>query len=185
MIYDLKDPITYRSQWPFQVKYATGKILNVGCNNDGALFRERGAINIDLTTFDECNGQVIPAHALADARALPFRPVFDSVVLGEILEHFTASDARIALDQARAALKPGGRIVATLPHDNRPPEKQGYTGMLHVGYAPGVSRYHAREITRIEFFEWLKNAGLRLILWAKIAYTFGIEGTGIVAEAAC
>src|SRR5271165_10173 len=170
----LKDPTVYRSQWPFQIRYATGKILNVGCNNDGGKYAERGAINVDLCLKDECNGQRIPAHVLADARFLPFKASsFDTVVLGEILEHMNAADAVNALCQAKAVLKTGGRIVATIPHDDRKPQEQGYGGMWDMEYYPGISRYHSREITRFEFFDWMKKAGLKIILWGQIFHMWG------------
>ena len=90
-----KDPTVYLGQWLFQRAYVAGRILNVGCNNDGGKLREHfGALNVDLSLRDDASGDVIPADVLADARALPFRPrSFNTVVLGELLEHFNDGDA--------------------------------------------------------------------------------------------
>jgi hypothetical protein len=172
----LRDPLIYDGQYPFQAKYATGKVLNVGCNTDGPGFRSRGGINIDLFAKDEHTGLAIPAHALADARRLPFRKnSFESVVLGEILEHMQTHDAVASLREAQTVLQPGGRVVATIPHDDR-------GGPDHIPeYYPGIAAYHYREITRCEFFEWLMKAKLKLILWAEIVHVWGKRGTGIVA----
>ena len=41
----IKDPMIYQGQFLFQAKYAVGRALNVGCNTDGAGFRQRGGIN--------------------------------------------------------------------------------------------------------------------------------------------
>jgi SAM-dependent methyltransferase len=171
-----RDPVTYDGQYPFQSKYATGKALNVGSNTDGAGVALRGGINIDLFRVDEHTGLRIPCHAQADARHLPFRSAsFDSVVLGEILEHMQTPDAVASLREAKTVLKPGGVVVATIPHDDR-------GGPDHIPeYYPGIAAYHYREITRLEFFDWLRMAGLRLILWARIIHVWGKEGTGIVA----
>jgi SAM-dependent methyltransferase len=175
----IKDPIVYVGQFPFQAKYGTGKVLNVGCNSDGAGFRSRGGINIDLFSRDEHTGMPIPAHALADARHLPFRPnSFDSVILGEILEHMQTHDAVASLREAKTVLRPGGRVVATIPHDDRGGPENAKE------YYPGIAAYHYREITRHEFFDWLKMAGLKLQLWAKITHVWGKTGTGIVAVCA-
>lgn len=172
----IKDPIVYDGQYPFQAKYAVGKALNVGCNTDGAGIASRGGINIDLFRHDEHTGFKIPCHAQADARYLPFAPnTFDSVVLGEILEHMQTRDAVRSLREARTVLKPGGVVVATIPHDDRggPPDAKEYY--------PGIAAYHYREITRSEFFEWVREAGFKLLLWAKIMHVWGKQGTGIVA----
>jgi SAM-dependent methyltransferase len=179
----IKDAMIYQGQFGFQAKYATGKALNVGCNSDGAKFRERGGINIDLFRKDDHTGWDLPVDVQADARRLPFGPnSFDSVVLGEILEHMQTHDAVAAMIEAKSVLKAGGRVVATIPHDDR-------GGPDNIPeYAPGIAAYHYREITRVEFFDWVKAAGLKLVLWAKIVHVWGKEGTGIVAvsnEVAC
>lgn len=172
----IKDPIIYDGQFGFQAKYAIGKALNVGANSDGAGFRHRGGINIDLFRKDGHTGWDLPVHAQADARHLPFGPrSFDSVVLGEILEHMQSHDAIASLKEAKTVLKPGGVVVATIPHDDR-------GGPDHTPeYYPGIAAYHYREITRLELFDWVRKAGLKLTLWAQIVHVWGKNGTGIVA----
>ena len=172
----IKDPMIYQGQFLFQAKYAIGRALNVGCNSDGACFRDRGGINIDLFRKDDHTGWDLPVHAQADARHLPFKSAsFDSVVLGEILEHMQTHDAVSSLREAKTVLRPGGVVVATIPHDDR-------GGPDHIPeYYPGIAAYHYREITRHEFFDWIRMAGLKLILWAKIVHVWGKEGTGSVA----
>jgi SAM-dependent methyltransferase len=172
----IRDSHVYDGQYPFQSRYSTGRILNVGCNTDGVGVAARGGVNIDLFSVDEHTGFRIPAHALADARHLPFQPAtFDTVLLGEILEHMRAEDAIASLCEAKTVLKNGGRVVATIPHDDR----GGPVGAKE--YYPGIAAYHYREITRAEFFDWMRYAGLKLVLWAEIVHVWGKKGTGVVA----
>jgi SAM-dependent methyltransferase len=176
MVSPLQDPTIYQDQFDFQRRYARGRMVNVGCNTDGAGFKQLGGVNVDLFQKDEHTGLAIPADVLADARHLPFKGnSFDSVVLGEILEHMQSHDAIHSLKEARTVLRPGGRIVATIPHDDR-------GGPAHAPeYYPGIAAYHYREISRQEFFGWIEEAGLKLRLWAQIFYCWGKQGTGIVA----
>jgi hypothetical protein len=186
-----KDPNIYQGQWLFQRRYVVGRILNVGCNNDGAKLREHfGAVNVDLSLKDDASGDLIPADVLADARSLPFRPAsFNTIVLGELLEHFTDADAVRTIEGARALMNtspvPGGtavgRVIITIPHDDRKPHEQGYGALWEKPYAEGVPRYHPREITRFDLFGWIQKAGLTVALWADIMYIWGKTGTGVVA----
>ena len=180
----IQDTVIYRDQFTFQRLHAVGKVANVGANTDGAGFAARGGLNVDLRTQDHVTGMKMPVHVLADARALPFRAVFDSVVLGEILEHMEHDDAVAALEQARLALKPGGRVVVTMPHDKR---RDAGTLETPAGeaqfYAPGIFAYHYRSIGKDELFSWLEEAGLEAMLWARIHYVWGEVGSGVVARA--
>ena len=180
-----QDTAIYRDQFTFQRLHAIGKVANVGCNTDGARFGDvAGAINVDIQVVDRVTAFRLPVNVLADARCLPFRAVFDSVVLGEILEHMEREDAVTALEQARRALKPGGRVVITMPHDARRD-----AGALETPrgdaqfYAPGIYAYHYRSISKGELFGWIEEAGLVPQLWARIHYVWGEVGSGVVAVA--
>jgi len=180
----LKETRVYLGQWQFQRAHVRGNILNVGCNTDDGKFREQfGAINVDLMLRDDASGFSIPADVLADARSLPFaRHSFDTVILGELLEHFSDSDAVTTLQQSKALLKDQGRIVITIPQDSRSPNQQGYSKYWAKPYAPGIPRFHPRELTRFDLFDWLKKAGLQVLSWARIQYVYaGFFGTGAVA----
>lgn len=182
-VYDqpVYDELVYPDQFVFQAKYAAGRVLNVGCNTDGARLGARGAVNLDLDTVDRITGERIPADVLADARSLPFRGAFDCVVLGEILEHMEANDAILSLLNAALALRPGGRVLVTLPHDRR---RAAGTLPLPADnvkfYAPGVYAYHYRYISRRELMGWVIAAGLQCSRIAKIQYPWGEEGTGLL-----
>lgn len=179
----IKDPQTYDGQFGFQRRYAVGKTLNVGSNTDGScLRRDRGAVNVDLFRRDPVTGKDLPVDLLADARALPFQSwAFDSVVLGELLEHMEREAALQTLREARRAAR--ARVVITMPHDDR--REKGTEPPIEAGkemYAPGVFAYHHRCISRAELLDWVKTAGLVALVWARITYVWGAEGTGLVAS---
>jgi len=179
----------YRDQFTYQREHAQGAILNVGSNTDGAQLGSgagnMGAINFDLRDVDHVTGEKMPVHRIGDARALPYVGEFDTVVLGEILEHMERADAVLALEQAAKALKPGGRVVITMPHDGR--RDNGKLGIPEPDkrfYAPGVYAYHYRSISWAELFGWIAEAGLQVIERSRIHYVWGEVGSGVVAEVA-
>jgi hypothetical protein len=181
------DSAHYQDQFQFQAKYAIGKVLNVGCDSDGAHLGSRpGAVNVDLHLTSQIRqGWKSPVHVLADARQLPFKASFDTVVLGEILEHMSNQDVYQTLREAMGALRFDGRfeapqIVITVPHDTREPEAQGY-GEVRF-FAPGIPVYHPRYVSREMLMGWIDKAGLRPILMADIHYVWGQWGTGLVVE---
>lgn len=175
----------YRDQFTFQRVHSTGRILNVGSNNDGARLGNLGAINLDLRQVDHVTHKVMAVDVLGDARALPFREHFDTVVLGEILEHMERADAVLALTEARRTLNPSGRVVITMPHDRR---RDAGTLETPAGaaqfYAPGIYAYHYRSIPKAELFGWIVEAGLTPELWARIHYVWGEVGSGVIATVA-
>jgi SAM-dependent methyltransferase len=179
----IADPRIFKEQFVFQRSFARGKVVNIGCNDDAAGFRTIGGINVDLFQIDEHTGAVNPIHVMADARALPFKGSFDSAILGEILEHMQPQDAVKTIREAKSALKSDGHIVITMPHDRRR-STPGHTEPKpeKPWYAPGVFAYHYRMIPRSELFGWISEAGLQILLWAKIVYSWGEAGTGVVCH---
>jgi Methyltransferase domain len=176
------DDSFYENQFLFQHRYSVGKILNVGCDNDGAMLGRRpGAVNIDLHRVSKITGNTNPVHVLADGRRLPFSNAkFDTVVLGEILEHLTDLDAIQCLKEARAMLKPGpqSRVIVTMPHDQREREAQGYGELRY--FAEGIPVHHPRHIGRPELVGWTEKAEFRIAVVAGIDYIWGQKGTGLV-----
>lgn len=131
----------------FQVRHAGGSVLNVGCNLDIAGFRSRGAVNVDLNPIDPVSGPC-PVDVVDDARVLGCfgDALFDSVVLGDILEHMCDVDACATIRAAVRVLKPGGRVVITVPFDKA--EDVPNRGTFSPGeYAPGIPSYHFRDLT--------------------------------------
>lgn len=177
-----KDGGIWRDQFTFQYDQSSGRILNVGANTDGAgLKKFKGAINVDLHKVDKATGEVLPIDVIADARDLPYSSEFDTVVLGEILEHMETPDAVQSLREARKACKPGGRVVVTMPHDKRAVPNLSPDRKF---YAPGSFAYHHRYIGPQELLGWIESAGLKVETWGRIVYAWGEEGSAIVARRA-
>jgi glycosyltransferase involved in cell wall biosynthesis len=173
------------NQADFQRRHAKGRVLNVGCDIDLAgLGGLEGAVNVDLVRSNPVSGQPTRAHVLADARLLAFARQFDTVVLGDILEHFSHPDRVRALRQARECLSNGGRVVITCPDDRRALEEQlkhapGANG--REAYASGVDAFH-RPVTYEELERALREAGLKVSLYEQYR-TEHYDGHAIVAEA--
>jgi len=167
------------TQYNFQLKNAVGDVLNVGCDIDLPGLGKRG-VNLDLNRVDSIIGGVPnKLNVQADGRLLPFGKSFDTVILGDILEHFDSDDEVVKmLREARGVLRENGRIVVTVPDDRRPHSEQHDTqkGM----YASGINVYH-HPVPRERVDLWLKNAGLGIDKYQTIDYTFA-EGHGVVAS---
>jgi 2-polyprenyl-3-methyl-5-hydroxy-6-metoxy-1,4-benzoquinol methylase len=97
-----------------------GRILDLGCR-DGSLAKSLSlppqrtvGADIDEEALRATRGIVRPC--LADLwKAFPFRSEsFDLVVAGEIVEHVPFPDSFI--DEAQRVLRPGGRIVGSVPN---------------------------------------------------------------------
>src|SRR6266536_271057 len=103
---------------PFEVA------LNIGCGS--GLFEELALPKkIDIYSLDPSErsiGQLRGALHLGDKarvgyiQQLPFsNSYFDVVVVSEVLEHLTPAVTRAGLEEIRRVLKPGGRILGTVP----------------------------------------------------------------------
>jgi len=175
---------TWGNHLTFQLRNGNGRVLNIGSNADWGGFGARGAVNLDLLAVDP-NGWENKVDVLADCRdPLPFPPQsFDSIILGDILEHLDNEGAVKTLKNAKAVLADGGHIVITVPEDSRPPEEQGKT--LGLTYAPGIKGYHDRPISLALIRDWLDQAGLREKHVEPINYVFdpypSFTGHGVLA----
>lgn len=179
----------YRTQYCFQLKHAKGKILNLGCERDLPGFRFLNGTNLDLGKSHPTLNYDYPVDVVSDARnPLPFDPAtFDSVVVGEVLEHLERSDAVQVMRNAAAVTKPGGRVIVTCPDDHRDREAQN---AYHVAdtewYVPpvngtaGVRGYH-RPFPVEELVGVIEAAGLEVKVTQPMDYTWFL-GWGIVAE---
>lgn len=169
------------TQYAFQHKHAKGKILNVGCDIDASGFKQRGAVNVDILETSPLTQIKNPVDILADARDLPphLWRKFDSVVLGDILEHMNDGDIVKSLVSAKKCLKKGGKIVITCPNDYRPVPSQ-HRHSSGGQYVQDISSHHERPISRKLLESLVKKAGLSVHFYQELDYTHFI-GHGIVA----
>jgi len=153
----------------FQYRHAEGMVLNVGAGGDSARLKElRHAVNVDVCRTDPVSGLPNKIDRIADARDLPFPDkCFDTVVLGEVLEHLTPEGSRQAIQEARRVARQ--RIVITVPQDLRSVEHQRQERRLISGadpepleYAEGCSTYHRLTMLTevVGWFYWCKPEDL-------------------------
>jgi ubiquinone/menaquinone biosynthesis C-methylase UbiE len=98
--------------------------LNIGCGS-GMFERLALAKRIDIHSLDPSErsiGQLREALHLGDKakvgyiQQLPFSDShFDVVVVSEVLEHLNDAVTKAGLEEIRRVLKPGGRILGTVP----------------------------------------------------------------------
>lgn len=181
---DVPEEFVYHTQWAYQIKHSVGAILNIGCGDDGANLRGMGAVNLDAREANPQGLQNAP-HITGDARKLPKEVygLFDTVVLGDILEHMTFWDRVTSLREAKKALRNGGYIVVTLPSDNRTPEDRKAMAVAPSGtdeYIEGISAHHIY-VDRDEMENMVAAAGLSASRWQPIDYTY-FTGWGFCAS---
>ena len=185
--------MSFASQCVFQLKHSRGRTLNVGSDIDAPGFRfHKDTVNVDYQknhpNIDELKRHV---DVVADARALPetLHGKFDSVVLGEILEHMSDDDIVKSLKQAKLALSNGGPVVITWPeedgsntrHERETLHYPAIENELDIEYAPGCSAYHSRIITLDHMKALLNRAGMTPEFVQPIEYTT-YNGWGVVAR---
>jgi SAM-dependent methyltransferase len=116
---------------PFQGQ----RILDAGCG-DGRFIAEVGGRNVEVYGTDYSERAVQFARIMnpgakievGDLTArLPFaQDWFDQIVLIETLEHIPPHDLPEVIRELHRVLRPGGRIIITVPHKNRKIDSKHY-----------------------------------------------------------
>lgn len=168
-------------QFNYQLKKAKGKILNIGCDIDPANLKALGATNLDILEENPL-GRKTKADIIADARELPTKlyKKFDTVVLGDILEHVNNTDMVKILSNAKNCLKRNGKIVITCPEDYRSHHGQHIKDDFK-DYGEGISSYHERPVTLEILNINIELAGMKIKEHQAIDYTL-FTGWGVVCS---
>lgn len=162
-----------------------GPVLNVACKEDPARLAETyDAINCDVNDYDpqeQVSLYEIKNFQVGDACDLPFGDhSFDTVVLGEFLEHCPREAALLALREARRVISPGGRIILSFPLDYREKEVQHEPHLL-VTWKHGITSWHHAIWTPDRFDPLIAEAGLREVVEDRRDIPYGwCDGVGTV-----
>lgn len=173
------------AQYAFHFKHATGKVLNIGCGHDLADIKSLGAVNLDIALADPIHGNPNKVDILADARDLPesLHNSFDSIILGDILEHMSEEDIVKSLKCAKKCLREDGYLIITIPDDDRDFSRQhikdGVTGKEL--YADGISCFHLRRISKEDLERMISGAGMSIKFIQELDYAF-FPGFGILCS---
>jgi ubiquinone/menaquinone biosynthesis C-methylase UbiE len=88
----------------------SGRVLDIGGGRRRGRFTAPSEARWVVADVSSAGGP----HVRADVQALPFRDAaFDAIKITEVLEH--VPDTGAALRECRRVLRPGGRLVATVP----------------------------------------------------------------------
>jgi SAM-dependent methyltransferase len=134
-------------------------LLEIGCGA-GGLLKELSrtsvayGMDVEAESMKYCQERGLERLCLGDAAALPYRSEqFDAVVCVDVLEHL--DDDRAALADIYRVLKPGGRLLATVP------------AFQWLWSRRDVQLHHKRRYTLAELRERVAAAGFRTL---KISY---------------
>lgn len=139
----------YEFQGAMAVRFG-GKILNAACADDPAHIGDIGGINLDIQQKESWSGHDFTQtknFVHGSVLDMPFPDDnFDTVILGEFLEHCKFEKAVEALAECRRVLRSGGHLVMTIPLDGRSNEEQrgpdDKLGAVPEEYDAGISCFH-------------------------------------------
>jgi 2-polyprenyl-3-methyl-5-hydroxy-6-metoxy-1,4-benzoquinol methylase len=113
-------------RWRVTARLCRGRVIELGCN-EGDLSGRIAERGLEVTGVDLSEEKIrrarekhpeIPFLA-SDIRRLALSPgSFDTVVLAEVLEHVHAAEGDEMLAVAWNLLKPGGRLIVSVPNED-------------------------------------------------------------------
>jgi len=150
-------------------------LLDVGCG-DGRLINEIGKWYpaASLHGVDASEQAIAIAKALTrnasftvrDIIAEPLQQVADVVTLIEVLEHIPPESCEAFIGSAARAIKPGGRLILTVPHVNKPVEKKHFRHFSKEDLLPLLAPHFSD--LRFVAFDRLPSSSLELGLIERI-----------------
>lgn len=191
--------ITFYSQFQLLKALECGQpILNAASAGDIPQLWRYGAINLDVRTKEQLRqvGLQIPKNYVeGSVFDIPYKDgEFQTVVLGEFLEHATYEAGVRALKECRRVLKPGGFLVATFPLDGRPngvnrpgdPEGADDADLVNLKesgeWSSGVTVHHQTWWSNKMLHDLMLETGFEEKERAALLYTFTapVGGWGLV-----
>jgi len=158
--------IDWNSLYWFQHYHAKkygGAILNVGCKEDPGRISEcsDNVINLDVVDKDSSNGNAleVPNFVMADFLQWEHGSYFDTVVLGEVLEHCDDIRFNQMLERCSEVLEDDGHLIITVPQDGRDKYEQYGSRDQYITYREGITSWHQNLITKEKLEKGLSDAG--------------------------
>lgn len=140
-------------------------ILNAACQRDPAnLGRDFNATNMDIMDYDQQSRMSLyelPNFVCGSITDAPFDNFsFQTIVLGELLEHCTFEAAKSALCEVYCLLRTRGKLVLTFPQDPRRKELQHAPELLYM-WEEGITSWHSHVWTEEELVSLFRTVGFR------------------------
>jgi hypothetical protein len=144
----------------FQRQHATGRVINVGCSGNAGGIK---ALHVDQLAGPFVDGPRPEPFLQADARSIPVADnSFDTIILGDILEHFETEDEAIkCLKEAHRIAK---KLVLTVPRDDGICREAIWECNL---MAPGS---HRLWVDDHNLWRWLEAANWEVAIWIEADY---------------
>jgi len=151
-------------------------VINVGCKEDPAQIglTSKNVVNLDAMEYDpsthsDIKGEV-KNYVQADFLNWDDPRKFEVLVLGEVLEHCSATKFIEMIVKCNQRLEMDGHIVITVPQDNRPKNKQYSRDEEFFEYAPGITSWHQLYVTRPMLEGALGEHGFKILLYDSIPW---------------
>ena len=172
------------------------RILDIGCGNGnislalGSLGHEVVGVDIDNESIAIASGRNPFGHVSfrqTDVASMDLSDTFDAIVCSEVLEHLPDPGSLVV--SAHRLLRPGGKLIVTVPNGYGPREllmtrpmqwlhQRGLASVLHTikrgfGYSNTTLQSANPDLTHLQFFtrnglqRMLKTNGFRLQAFGK------------------
>ena len=152
-----KNQLEFQHHW---AKHYGGAILNVGCKEDPAGIADcsEDVTNMDILDHDSyLKTGIKHIRGYKQADFLEWEPdrQYDTLVLGEVLEHCDEKRINEFMYRANKALKMNGKFIITCPQDDRPKDIQHSTKESYFVIREGITSWHQTVITKQDLYRLL------------------------------
>jgi 2-polyprenyl-3-methyl-5-hydroxy-6-metoxy-1,4-benzoquinol methylase len=154
---------TNRQRARITVRLCQGTVIDLGCG-EGHLAGSLAESGHTVTGIDKNQGKIRIAKMLypavtflaGDLRSakLP-RESFDTALLTEVLEHLTEPAAREAVETAMRFLKPGGRLVVSVPNEDCVPHRNHLQEFDRWSLRRFLEPYGKTKLVTEQPYKWL------------------------------
>jgi len=154
---------TNRERARVTAKLCEGNVIDLGCG-EGHLAGFIAKDGHTVTGIDKNKEKIETAKALypgvtflaGDLRSADLSPAsFDTALLTEVLEHLTENTAREAVETAMDLLKPGGRLVVSVPNEDCVPHRNHLQEFDRHSLRRFLEPYGKTKLVTEQPYKWL------------------------------